>query len=310
MDQTKLVSIIIPMKNESEGMNILFDRLTHILKQLPIDFEIIVVNDGSTDDTVEFLLQKKAIIPQIKIIDLSRNFGKEAALYAGFYHCSGDCAISLDADLQDPPGLILDMVKYWIEGFEVVTAVRETRETDTYLKRKTAGLFYKIMNKISTTHLTPNAGDYRLLDRAVINGFLKLGERVRFNKGLFAWLGFKEKLVYHKRECRSAGKTKWNYFNLIKFSIDGITSFSRAPLEVWFYLGLFISFLSFLYAIYYFVKTVLFGIDLPGYPSLLLFILFFSGLQMTGIGMLGKYIGRIFVESKQRPIFLVRKIYD
>ncbi len=310
MEQKKLISIIIPMKDESKGINILFDRLIPILKQLLIDFEIIIVNDGSTDDTVERLLQKKAIIPQIKIIDLSRNFGKEAALYAGFAHSSGDCAVAIDADLQDPPELILDMVNHWLNGYEVVTAVREVRNTDTYMKRKTAGIFYKIMNKISTTELIPNAGDYRLLDRAAVNAFLALGERVRFNKGIFAWIGFKQKLVYHKRENRSAGKTKWNYFNLIKFSIDGITSFSRAPLEIWFYLGLVISFLSLLYAIYYFVKTVVFGIDLPGYPSLLLFILFFSGLQMTGIGMLGKYIGRIFVESKQRPIFLVRKIYD
>jgi glycosyltransferase involved in cell wall biosynthesis len=310
MNQEKVVSIIIPMKNESEGVNILFKRLIPILKQLSIDFEIVVVNDGSTDDTVELLLQQKAVISQIKIIDLARNFGKEAALYAGFFHCNGDCAVSIDADLQDPPELILDMVNYWINGFEVVTAVREMRNTDTYLKRKTAGIFYKIMNKISTTELIPNAGDYRLLDRVAVNAFLALGERVRFNKGLFAWIGFKQKLVYHKRENRSMGKTKWNYFNLIKFSIDGITSFSRAPLEIWFYLGLFISFISFIYAAYYFIKTVVFGIDLPGYPSLLLFILFFSGLQITGIGILGKYIGRIFVESKQRPIFLVRKIYD
>ena len=305
----KVVSILIPMKNESEGIFILFDRLIPILNKLPTKYEIVVINDGSTDNTLELLLEQKKEISQLKIVDLSRNFGKEAALYAGFVHCTGDCAISIDADLQDPPLLIIEMVDNWIKGYEVVTAVRETRTTDTYFKRKTAGFFYKFINIIGETQLTANAGDFRLLDRIAINAFLQLGERVRFNKGLLAWIGFKEKIVYHHREARAIGNSKWNYWKLFKFSIDGITSFSKAPLEMWFYLGIIISGLGFLYAIYYFVKTIIFGIDVHGYPSLLMFILFFSGLQMTGIGILGKYIGRIFIESKQRPVFLIRNIY-
>jgi glycosyltransferase involved in cell wall biosynthesis len=308
--EKNLVSILIPMKNESEGIDVLFDKLIPILNKLTINYEITVINDGSTDDTLERLLKQKQETPQIKIIDLSRNFGKEAALYAGFEHCSGDCAISIDSDLQDPPELIRDMVNYWIDGYEVVTAVRESRSTDTYFKRKTAGMFYNLINKIGDTKLTPNAGDYRLLSRPAINAFLQLNERVRFNKGLLTWIGFKEKLIYHHREDRAAGETKWNYWKLFKFSVDGITSFSKAPLEIWFYLGLFISVIGFVYAIYYFIKTIIFGIDVHGYPSLLMFVLFFSGLQMTGIGILGKYIGRIFIESKQRPIYIARKIYE
>lgn len=310
MTTKTLVSILIPMNNEAPCIDLLMKRLLPILTQLTQQYELIVINDGSIDDTLNLLLKYKKQIPQLKIVDLSRNFGKEAALYAGFSYCSGDCAISIDSDLQDPPELMLDMVNYWLKGYEVVTAVRKSRATDTYFKRRTAGMFYRFINKISDTKLTPNAGDYRLLDRAAINAFLQLSERVRFNKGLFSWIGFKEKLIYHKRENRSTGETKWNYWKLFKFSIDGITSFSKAPLEVWFYLGLVISSVSFMYGIYYFIRTLAFGIDVHGYPSLLIFMLFFSGLQMTGIGILGNYIGRIFIETKHRPIYIVKKFYE
>ena len=281
----KLMSIIIPMKNESDGLEQLFNRLLPICEQLPLRFEIIAVNDGSDDDTLGKLITLQKTNSWLKIVDLSRNFGKEAALYAGFTYCIGDCAVSIDADLQDPPELILEMVEQWQQGYEVVTAVRESRNSDTYLKRNTASMFYKFINKISDTKLTPNAGDYRLLDRVALNAFLQLDERVRFNKGLLTWIGFREKFIYHKREERVAGITKWNYWKLFRFSIDGITSFSKAPLEVWFYLGLLIAGLGFIYALYYLIKTVVFGIDVHGYPSLLTFILVFSGLQMIGIGI-------------------------
>lgn len=310
METNKTLSVVVPMKNEAEGVISLFERLLPILQQLPVNYEIVVVNDGSTDNTLEELLEKQKALSSLKIVDLSRNFGKEAALYAGFEYCQGDAAVAIDADLQDPPELILQMVQHWLAGYEVVTAVRDSRKTDTFYKRKTATIFYQLINKISDTKLTPHAGDYRLLDRVAINAFLQLGERVRFNKGLLTWIGFKEKLLYHEREDRFVGETKWNYWKLIKFSIDGITSFSKAPLEVWFYLGIAVSGLGFLYAIYYFIRTMVFGIDVHGYPSLLVFILFFSGLQMIGIGVLGKYIGRIFIESKQRPVYVLRKFYE
>ena len=308
--QDLLVSIIIPVKDESEGIDILFDRLTPILDELPTKYEIVFVNDGSDDDTLDLLLAKQQNNSAIKIIDLSRNFGKESALYAGFEICSGDAAISIDADLQDPPELILKMVSHWLDGYEVVTAVRENRDTDTATKKGSAGMFYKVMNQISETKLTPNAGDYRLLNRPAIDAFVKLKEKVRFNKGLLSWIGFKEKLVYHAREERSAGTTKWNYWKLFKFSIDGITSFSKTPLEIWSYAGVFIAFLSFVYGAITIFKALFFGIKVDGYPSLVTFILFFSGLQMIGIGMLGSYIGRIFIETKNRPLYIVRKIHE
>ncbi len=307
---TKIISIIIPMKDESESLSFLFDGLAPVLNTLPINFEIVIVNDGSTDNTLEQLLKyKETFKDKLIIIDLSRNFGKESALYAGFAHCNGDCAVSIDADLQDPPQLINEMLEHWLSGYEVVTAVREDRMDDTYLKRNTANLFYKLINKISNPKLIPNAGDFRLLDRKAINAFLSIHERVRFNKGLFSWLGFKEKLVYHKRNSRIAGSGKWNYFKLLRFSIDGITSFSAAPLKIWTIIGIVTALSGFLYAIYYFTKTIIFGIDVNGYPSLLIFILFFSGLQMIGLGVLGEYVGRIFMETKGRPLYIIRDIY-
>jgi glycosyltransferase involved in cell wall biosynthesis len=308
-NQNKLTSILIPVKDESDTIDHLFDRLMPILKKLPTKYEVVFINDGSSDNTLDLLLKKQQDIPEIVVVDLSRNFGKESALFAGFANCKGDAAISIDADLQDPPELILEMVEYWLDGYEVVTAVRENRNTDTTTKKHTAGLFYKLINRISDTKLTPNAGDYRLLNRTAINAFLELKEKVRFNKGLLTWIGFKEKLVYHTREERVAGQTKWNYWKLFKFSIDGITSFSKAPLEIWSYIGVFVAFISFIYGSIIILKSLIFGINTPGYPSLVTFILFFSGLQMIGIGMLGSYIGRIFIETKHRPLYIVRNVH-
>ena len=307
----KVISIIIPMKNEAENVSILFTRIKQVLENLPIGYEIVVVNDGSTDETLSLLRDAQLnLINNLKIIDLSRSFGKEAAMYAGFANCSGDCAVAIDADLQDPPELIATMVEHWLFGYEVVTAVRIDRKTDNYFKRKSAGLFYKLINKMSSTILVAHAGDFRLLDRKAVNAFLELGARVRFNKGLLTWIGFKEKLVYHKRDLRVSGTSKWKILKLFDFAVDGITSFSNVILDLWFYLGVIITTLSGIYALYYFVKVIFFGIDVHGYPSLLLFILFFSGLQITGIGILGKYIGRIFIESKRRPLYIVRDVIE
>jgi glycosyltransferase involved in cell wall biosynthesis len=304
------ISLIIPMKNEQEVIQPLFNKLNQVLAKLvEMDYEIIVINDGSTDNTLAALLELKAADPRLKIVDFSRNFGKESAVYAGFYYATGDCAVTLDADLQDPPELVLAMVKKWQEGYEVVTAVRNSRDSDSWLKRQTAKWFYALINKISEVKLTPNAGDYRLLDRLALNAFLALPERARFNKGLFSWLGFKEYKLFHKRDLRVSGSSKWNYLKLFNFAIDGITSFSIAPLRIWTYAGFLTSLGAFLYGIYYLIKTFCYGVDVHGYPSLLIFILFFSGLQMIGIGMLGEYLGRIFIEAKQRPLYIVRKFY-
>jgi glycosyltransferase involved in cell wall biosynthesis len=305
----KKISVFIPMKNESSTISLLFNRVLPVLEKTLLDSEIIVVNDGSTDNTLDLLIEYQKTINNLVIIDLSRNFGKEAALYAGFANALGNCVIAIDADLQDPPELILQMIRYWQEGYEIVTAVREERIHDSFIKKSTANLFYKLINRISDTRFEPNAGDYRLLDRVAVDAFLSLDERVRFNKGLFSWLGFREKFVYHSREPRSAGTTKWSYWKLIRFSLDGITSFSVFPLKIWTFIGLLTSLSAFVYAIYYFIRTMIFGIDVHGYPSLLLFMLFFSGLQMIGIGVLGEYIGRLFIETKRRPLYLIRNIY-
>jgi len=309
-NKNKLISIIIPLKNECEALEHLLEKIMPILKKLPTKYEIVFVNDGSDDNTLDLLLKKQKSSPEIIIVDLSRNFGKEAALVAGFANCKGDAAVSIDADLQDPPELILEMADYWLSGYEIVTAVRENRETDTSTKKHTAGIFYKIMNKISDTKLTPNAGDYRLLNRDAIDAFLKLEEKVRFNKGLLSWIGFDEKIIYHKREERVAGQTKWNYWKLLKFSIDGITSFSKAPLELWTYIGVLTALMSFIYGSFIIIRALIIGVDVPGYPSLVTFLLFFSGLQMIGTGMLGSYIGRIFIETKQRPLYFIRKVHS
>lgn len=306
----KKISIIIPMKNESGMLNHLFSTLNDILSQTPLESEIIIVNDGSTDNTLEELLAIQQHDKRIKIIDFSRNFGKENAVYAGFAHATGDCAVTLDADLQDPPELLLQMIEKWQEGYEVVTAVRSSRETDSIVKRSTASLFYKIISKISDVKLTPNAGDYRLLDRAVVDAFLTLTERTRFNKGLFTWLGFREYKLYHKRVERVSGTSKWNYFKLFNFAFDGITSFSTAPLKIWTYLGVAVSLLAFLYGSFIIIKTLVLGIDLPGYASLAAMLLFFSGIQLIGIGVLGEYVGRLFIESKKRPLYVIRKVYE
>lgn len=306
------ISVIIPMKNESSGISFLFERLLSVLNKLDMNNEIIVIDDGSTDDTLNLLLKQQKTTPQLKIIDLSRNFGKEAALYAGFEHATGDCAVAIDADLQHPPELIEEMVNFWNDGngFEIVTAVRSTRDCDTFLKKRTSGFFYRLINKISDTKIIPNSGDFRLLDKKAVKAFLSLHERVRFNKGIFSWLGFKEKIIMHPLEERASGVTQWNYIKLIKFSIDGITSFSQVPLEIWTYIGTLLFGVSTFSAIYYLIKTLIFGNNVPGYTSLIILILFFGGIQLISVGMLGQYMGRIFLEVKQRPIYIARNIFQ
>lgn len=308
----KKISILIPVKDEQDSLEVLFDRLIPVIIKMPLEAELVFINDGSKDSTLQKLLEYKRKVECIKIIDFSRNFGKEAAVCAGFKFATGDCAVTIDSDLQDPPELILDMIDKWQEGFEIVTAVRESRETDSFLKRLTSKMFYILMGKISDTIITPDAGDFRLLDRKAIDAFLQLPERARFNKGLFSWLGFREYFVYHARELRAAGITKWNYIKLFKFSLDGIFSFSSFPLRIWTWIGLTTTLLAVLYEVYVILnKIFLFtGKDVSGYSSLISIILFFMGLNMVGLGIIGEYVGRIFEESKQRPLYIIRDVYD
>ena len=268
------------------------------------------MDDGSTDSTLSELIELTKKDTRFHILEFSRNFGKEAALSAGIDFANGDAVIPIDADLQDPPELIIKMVQLWKDGAEVVLAKRVDRSTDSFMKRKTASLFYKLHNKLSTSMRIPeNVGDFRLMDRVVVDALKQLPERQRFMKGLFAWVGFKSVTVEYSRSSRSAGETKFSGWRLWNFALEGITSFSLVPLKIWTYLGLFGAFLAFLYASFIIVRTLIFGIVLPGYASLLVVVLFFGSLQLISIGILGEYIGRIYFETKNRPLYIVRKRY-
>ncbi|MBK1625391.1 glycosyltransferase family 2 protein [Afifella marina] len=304
------LSLVIPMHNEEECLDGLFRRLEAVLGELGISYEIVCVDDGSRDRTLAALIERQKHAPYLRVIDLSRNFGKEAALTAGLDASRGECVVPLDADLQDPPELIGRMLEKWREGYEVVNAVRSERQTDTPMKRWTAGLFYWSANKLSEIEIPPNVGDFRLMDRKVVDAICALPERSRFNKGLFAWVGFRQTSIEYSREARFAGETKWKYWRLWNFALDGITSFSSVPLRIWSYLGGAIAGLAIVYAIVIIVRTLLFGRDVPGYPSLIVAIMFFNGLTMLSLGAIGEYLSRIFIEAKQRPLYIVRKIHE
>jgi glycosyltransferase involved in cell wall biosynthesis len=306
---TASISIVVPMHNERESIRIFFDRLEPVLEGLDGDYEIVCINDGSKDNTLELLIAENARNPRVKVIDLSRNFGKEAALTAGLDLSSGDCVVPIDADLQDPPELIPEMLEKWQDGYEVVLAVRSDRNSDTLAKRTTANLFYRLMGKIGEVELTANAGDFRLMDRCVVDALQRLPERTRFMKGLFAWLGFRQTSVTYARPERAAGETSWNYWKLWNFALEGILSFTTLPLRIWTYLGAIVTVFAAVYAIVIIGRTLFFGADVPGYPSLMVTVLFFSGVLMVGLGVIGEYLGRVFIEVKQRPVYLVRHSY-
>lgn len=304
------LSIVIPMMNEEDGIPVLFERLLPILTKTERSFEIVCVNDGSRDGTLAMLQEYQRQHPSIVIVDLSRNFGKEAALSAGLMQAKGRAVIPLDADLQDPPELIPEMLSVWDKGAEVVLAVRAKRETDTALKRVTANAFYRIINAISEISIPPNAGDFRLMDRIVIDALKELPERTRFNKGIFAWLGFRTETLEYERPQREVGTTKWNYRKLWNFAIDGITSFSSAPLRVWSYIGVLIAGCAMLYGFVIIFKVLILGQrDVPGYASLMTVLLFSNGIVLIGLGVIGEYLSRVFIETKKRPLVIIRKVH-
>ena len=307
----QLISIVVPFFNEGGAINHFYSGMSPILSlNIGCNFEVICVDDGSTDSTLSELIELTKKDTRFHILEFSRNFGKEAALSAGIDFANGDAVIPIDADLQDPPELIIKMVQLWKDGAEVVLAKRVDRSTDSFMKRKTASLFYKLHNKLSTSMRIPeNVGDFRLMDRVVVDALKQLPERQRFMKGLFAWVGFKSVTVEYSRSSRSAGETKFSGWRLWNFALEGITSFSLVPLKIWTYFGLFGAFLAFLYASFIIVRTLIFGIVLPGYASLLVVVLFFGSLQLISIGILGEYIGRIYFETKNRPLYIVRKRY-
>lgn len=301
------LSIVVPMFNETEVLERFFGRVCPIAAGETDDYEIICVDDGSHDNTMAMLRKFHAENPNIKVLGFSRNFGKEAALAAGFDHASGDAVIPIDADLQDPPELIPELVAKWREGYDMVLAVREHRGSDSVLKRMTATSFYRMAGRLSSTPIPPNAGDFRLMDRRVVEALRKLPERNRFAKGLFGWLGFSQATVTYSRPERAGGETKWKYWRLWNYALDGIFSFSTLPLRIWTYLGMLVSATAMIYMGWIIIRTLVVGVDVPGYASLLVVVLFFSGLNMVGLGILGEYLGRIFIEVKQRPLYLVDK---
>ena len=311
MAQRPLVSIVTPFYNEGEGVKHFYQVMAQTMEKLPdFDFEIVCVDDGSRDNTLEQLIAISQTDPRVTVLEFSRNFGKEPAMTAGIDATSGDCVIPIDADLQDPPALISEMLKKWQEGAEVVLAKRVDRSTDSYAKRTTALMFYRLHNALSGLQIPENVGDYRLMDRVVVDALKQLPERQRFMKGLFAWVGFKTTTVEYVRDARLVGETKFSGWKLWNFAIEGITSFSLVPLKVWTYVGGIGALFAFCYAVFVIIKTLVFGIDVPGYASLLVVILFFGSLQLICLGVLGEYIGRIYFESKQRPLYLIRKRYS
>lgn len=305
------LSLVIPVYNESETVSIFANRVNEALKNIQnIDLELVFINDGSTDDTLERLIDLQEKYSTIRIVELSRNFGKEAALTAGLKNALGQVVVPMDVDLQDPPELIAEMLENWRNGFDVVLGKRINRDSDSWAKRKSATWFYRIHNKISTPKLPENVGDFRLMDRAVVDALNQLPESRRFMKGLFAWVGFRTTTIEYVRPERVAGTTKFNGWRLWNFALEGITSFSTDPLRMWTYVGGFVAIISFVFAIFMVLKVLTYGIDVPGYASVMVAVTFLGGLQLIGIGILGEYLGRTYIESKQRPIYVVRRIHE
>ena len=304
-----IISIIAPCYNEEETIEPFLRRIEEILTQINQPYEIVFINDGSRDNTLNVLLNAKQNFKNIRIINFSRNFGKEAALTAGLDKARGEAAIPIDVDLQDPPELIKELVARWREGYDVVLAKRANRTSDSFAKRVSADLFYKLNGKISNVDIPNNVGDFRLMSKRVVEALKQLPENQRFMKGLFAWVGFKTVVIEYVREKREAGQSSFNGWKLWNFALDGITSFSTLPLRIWLYIGALVSFLSFLYGSFIILKTLIFGVDLPGYASLAVIMLFLGGIQLTGIGILGEYIGRIYSESKRRPSYIIEGEY-
>ncbi len=293
------------MYNEEAVIPVFFRTIIPILEALPVQWEIICVNDGSRDKTLSLLTDYNKNDARIKVINLSRNFGKENALTAGLDHASGEALIPIDVDLQDPPEFIPIMVNAWLAGADIVNAARKDRQTDTWAKRTTSRYFYRIVNLISNVELAQDVGDYRLISRRAADAVRSLRERRRFMKGLFSWVGFSVETIYYDRAPRAAGTTKWNYWKLWNLALEGITSFSTVPLRIATYLGLSAAVLSLTYALYLVLDTLFFGNPVSGYPSLMTAILFLGGVQLIFIGVVGEYVGRIHEEVKQRPIYIV-----
>ena len=300
-----IISVILPSHNEAENLDLLFTRLEAVFEKMAISYELIAVDDGSTDDTYARLVAHRQRNPRIVTIRLARNFGKENTVSCGLVHARGDCAIIMDSDLQHPPEVIPDLYKKWQDGAQMVYALRRNRDTDGVIRKKFSKLYYWLFDKIGDIKLPEGAGDFRLLDRRVIDAVNALPERSRFMKGLMSWVGFTTASVEFDVAPRHKGQSSWSPFGLVQFAFDGLLSFSSIPLRMWTAIGGVISMFAFLYMIFLIIQTTLFGIDVPGFATIMVSVLMLGGIQLIGMGVLAEYIARIFVEVKQRPLYFI-----
>ena len=303
----KKISILIPCYNEEKTLPLLYPELVKLMEGLPAyEWEIMFINDGSVDGTLKILQELRQQDKRVNYVDLSRNFGKEVAMLAGFDYVTGDCMVIVDADLQDPPSLIPEMIGYWEQGYEDVYARRRTRGKESWLRKYLSIRFYKLLQRASRYDVLQNVGDFRLLDRRCIEALKRMRESERYTKGMFCWIGFNKKEVVFDRGDRAAGSSSWGYKQLFSLAIDGITSFTSAPLRISTFVGFIVSMLAFVYMIYVFVKALIWGDPVQGYPSMMILILFLGGIQLLSLGIIGEYIGRIYNETKNRPDYIVR----
>lgn len=306
----KSITILVPAYNEEQVLPKLYERLSELAEQQKdYNFEFLFVNDGSKDGTLDLIKQYTEKDDRISYVNLSRNFGKETAMIAGIDHVKSDALVIIDADLQDPPELVPDMIKLWQEGYDDVYARRSKRLGESWLKRTTSALYYRVLQRATHIEIQRDTGDFRLLDRRCIEALQQLREHERNTKALFSWIGFHKKEITYIRDVRAAGETKWNYVKLLNLAINGIVSFTTAPLRLSVILGLVVSIFAFIYIVVLVIRTLAFGTDIAGYPSMMAVILFLGGVQLLSLGIIGEYVGRIFNETKQRPLYLVEKYH-
>ena len=304
----KKVTILIPCYNEEQSLPLLYQELSSLIdSHQAYDWEILFVNDGSKDNTIHLIKQLSNQDNRIAYVDLSRNFGKEAAMLAGFDYATGDCMVIMDADLQHPPHLIPEMLKYWEEGYDDVYAKRTTRGKESLLRKNLSLLYYKLLQKTTRVEILQNVGDFRLLDRKCIDTLKQLRESERYTKGMFCWIGFNKKEIEFEQGDRVAGQTSWNYLGLFNLAIEGITSFTIAPLRLSTMIGVIVSLIAFIYMCVIIAKTLIWGEDVQGFPTLMVVILFLGGVQLLSLGIIGEYLGRIFHETKNRPVYVVKE---
>lgn len=305
------ITILVPAYNEEKVLDKLYSRLVDVMASIiNYEFEVLFVNDGSKDFTLDIIKKIRSKDSRISYVNLSRNFGKEVAMIAGLDYAKGDAVVIIDADLQDPPELIPEMIKYWEEGYDDVYAKRKSRKGESWLKKWSSRTFYKLLQGMTRINIQRDTGDFRLLDRRCVQALKELRETQRYTKGMFSWIGYRKKEILFDRDPRAAGETKWNYFKLIDLAIEGITSFTTTPLRISSFFGILISFFAFVYMIIIISKTLVYGEKIQGYPSLMVVILFLGGIQLISMGIIGEYMGRIFNETKKRPLYFIDEYND